>query len=85
MGYIPMAVFGVWMLYGRVRYGSPTAPGNLKPPERPLLLSTSEYYDDNRWTTEGLRVRRAWTRHTLVGALLSVFAVLVVSAIERRG
>lgn len=80
--YIPVIVFGLWMVYGAVRYGDPRAPGNLKHPER-ALWSPSRYYDDNEWTTEGLRVRRAWTRHTFVGALLGLLAILVVKAIDR--
>lgn len=79
MGYIPMVVFGCWMLYGGLHYGNPRAPGNLKHPERPL--SSLQYYDDERWTPEGLRVRRAWTRHTFFGALLTLLAVLAVLAI----
>ncbi len=83
MGYVPMLVFGIWMLYGRLRYGNPRAPENLKHPEWPVM-SSFEYYDNSRWTPEGLRVRRAWTIHTFIGALLSLLAILVVTAIERR-
>ena len=75
MQYLPGVVFLLWLLYGQQRLPDLRDPRLARDGSR--LWAFWQLLDGERWTPEGLKVRRAHAKHLIVGLLLAGVASLV--------
>lgn len=82
--YIPVAVFGLWGLYGLLTIPRWRDARYVRQPER-RVMSVFRLLDDEAWTEEGRVLRRRYVRHAAIGMALAVAAIIVVASLEQAG
>jgi hypothetical protein len=79
--FVPPLVFLIWALIGRATLPDLRDP-QLRTAQSKVLWAFWQLFDRREWTEQGLRVRRAWLRHALLGLALYIVAFLVVGRIR---
>jgi hypothetical protein len=82
MYYLPAIVFLAWALYAKVKLPDWRDARYVRNPAR-RVWGFWDIFDNREWTDEGLRLRRAYLRHILTGAVLAGLTAFGVSLARR--